>query len=83
MSPSLYGFVSGREPVSPEEIAARFLSLPESNGDARTHVERLIENDPRFLWDGEALRTVDLASLALEDVPYVVFDLETTGASAG
>ncbi len=83
MSPSLYGFVRGREPASPEEIAARFLSLPESNGDARTHVEGLIENDPRFLWDGGRLRTVDLASLALEDVPYVVFDLETTGASAG
>jgi DNA polymerase III subunit epsilon len=83
VSPSLYGYVRGREPASPEEIAARFLSLPESNGDARTHVERLIEHDPRFLWDGEALRTVDLASLALEDVPYVVFDLETTGASAG
>ncbi|MCA1847817.1 MAG: DEDD exonuclease domain-containing protein [Actinobacteria bacterium] len=83
MSPSLYGFVRGREPASPEEIAARFLSLPESNGDARAHVERLIENDPRFLWDGGRLRTVDLASLALEDVPYVVFDLETTGASAG
>jgi DNA polymerase III subunit epsilon len=83
VSPSLYGFVRGREPASPEEIAARFLSLPKSNGDARTHVERLIENDPRFLWDGGRLRTVDLASLALEDVPYVVFDLETTGASAG
>jgi DNA polymerase III subunit epsilon len=80
---TLYGFVRDREPASPEEIAARFLSLPKSNGDARTHVERLIENDPRFLWEGGRLRTVDLASLALEDVPYVVFDLETTGASAG
>jgi DNA polymerase-3 subunit epsilon len=83
VSPSLYGFVRGREPVSPEEIATRFLSLPESNGDARIHVERLVANDPRFLWDGERLRTVDLASLALEDAPYVVFDLETTGSSAG
>jgi DNA polymerase-3 subunit epsilon len=83
VSPSLYGFVRGREPVSPEEIAARFLSLPEPNGDARAHVERLIEGDPRFLWDGEVLRTTDVVSLALEDAPYVVFDLETTGSSAG
>ena len=83
MSPSLYGFVKGREPVSPEEIAAEFLSLSDSNGDARAHVERLIGNDPRFLWDGDAgLRTADLASLTLEDAPYVVFDLETTGSSA-
>ncbi|MDP8946566.1 MAG: exonuclease domain-containing protein, partial [Actinomycetota bacterium] len=83
MSSSLYGFVRGREPVSPEEIAAEFLSLPRSNGDARVYVERLIENDPRFQWDGDrGLRTADLASLALEDAPYVVFDLETTGSSA-
>ena len=83
MSPSLYGFVKGREPASPEEIAAEFLSLPGANGDARARVERLVEGDPRFLWEGEGLRTVDLAGLALEDVPYVVFDLETTGSSAG
>ena len=83
MSPSLYGFVQGREPVSPEEIAAEFLSLPDPNGDARIHVERLIENDPRFLWEGEVLRTADPLSLALEDAPYVVFDLETTGSSTG
>ena len=83
MSPSLYGFVRGREPASPEEIAAEFLSLPEANGDARARVERLVEGDPRFLWEGAGLRTVDLTRLALEDVPYVVFDLETTGSSAG
>jgi DNA polymerase-3 subunit epsilon len=83
VSPSFYGFVKGREPVSPEEIAAEFLSLPDPDGDARVHVERLIENDPRFLWEGEALRTADLASLALADAPYVVFDIETTGSSAG
>ena len=83
MSPSLYGFVRGCEPASPEEIAAEFLSLPEANGDARARVERLVEGDPRFLWEGEGLRTVDLTRLALEDVPYVVFDLETTGSSAG
>jgi DNA polymerase-3 subunit epsilon len=83
VSPSFYGFVRGREPASPEEIAAEFLSLPEANGDARARVERLVEGDPRFLWEGEGLRTVDLTQLALEDVPYVVFDLETTGSSAG
>jgi DNA polymerase III subunit epsilon len=79
---SLYGFVRAHEPASAEEIAAGFLSLPSPNGDARVHVERLIEDDPRFLWDGEGLRTVDPASLALEEAPYVVFDLETTGSSA-
>jgi DNA polymerase-3 subunit epsilon len=83
VSPSLYGFVRGREPASPEEIVAEFLSLSGANGDARARVERLVEGDPRFLWEGEGLRTVDLAQLALEDVPYVVFDLETTGSSAG
>jgi DNA polymerase III subunit epsilon len=83
VSPSLYGFVRGREPASPEDIAAEFLFLPETNGDARAYVERLIEGDPRFLWDGKGLRTIDLALLALEDAPYVVFDLETTGSSAG
>jgi DNA polymerase-3 subunit epsilon len=83
VSPSFYGFVKGHEPLSPEEIAARFLSLPEPNGEARVHVERLIEDDPRFLWEGEVLRTADLTSLALDDAPYVVFDIETTGSSAG
>jgi DNA polymerase-3 subunit epsilon len=83
VSPSLYGFVRGREPASPEEIATRFLSLPESNGEARAIVEELVGNDPRFLWEGDLLRTADSASLALEDAPYVVFDLETTGSSAG
>jgi DNA polymerase III subunit epsilon len=73
----------GREPASPEEIAAQFLSLPEPNGDARAQVERLIEGDPRFLWDGERVRTADVSSLRLEDAPYVVFDIETTGSSAG
>ena len=68
--------------MSPEEITAEFLSLPYPNGDARVHLERLIENDPRFLWEGEGLRTADPALLALEDAPYVVFDIETTGSSA-
>ena len=69
--------------MSPEEIAAEFLSLPEANGDARACVEELVGGDPRFLWDGDALRTIDPASLALEEAPYVVFDVETTGSSAG
>jgi DNA polymerase III subunit epsilon len=83
VSPSFYGFVRGREPASPEEIAAEFLSLPQANGDARLLVEELIGDDPRFLWDGEGLRAADPASLALDDALYVVFDLETTGSSAG
>jgi DNA polymerase III subunit epsilon len=83
VSSSFYAFVKGREPVSAEEIASDFLSLPNPNGDARVYLERLIENDPRYLWEGEDLRTADLASLALEDAPYVIFDIETTGSSAG
>jgi DNA polymerase-3 subunit epsilon len=82
VSPSLYGFVRGREPVSSEEVAAEFLSLPNPNGDARARVEALIGEDPRFLWEGEALVTADPASLVLDEAPYVVFDIETSGSSA-
>ena len=83
MSPSLYGFVKGCEPVTPEEIATEFLTLPHLNGDARPHIERIVADDPRFLWDAKgALRTADLISLPLDEAPYVVFDVETTGSSA-
>jgi DNA polymerase-3 subunit epsilon len=81
--PSLYGFVKGREPVAPEEIAREFLFLKDLNGDARVRVEELVLDDPRFLWDEVgALRTVDAVSLPLDEAPYVVFDVETTGSSA-
>ncbi|CAN5664414.1 hypothetical protein BH24ACT18_BH24ACT18_13580 [soil metagenome] len=80
---SLYGFVKDREPVGSEEVCAGFLSVPDANGDARGLVEKLVEDDPRFAWEDEVLRTVDVAALALEDAPYVIFDVETTGASAG
>ncbi len=82
VSPSLFGFVKEREPVSPEVVAAEFLSLANSNGDARPLIERVIGEDPRFLWEGEYLRTVDVSQLPLEEAPFVVFDLETTGTSA-
>jgi DNA polymerase III subunit epsilon len=82
VSPSLYGFVKGREPVGAEVIAAEFLSLPNANGDAREHVQGLIAGDPRFLWREGQLSTVDPMALALEEAPYVVFDIETTGSSA-
>ena len=83
MSPSLYGFVRNNEPVGPEEVAEGLLALPGLNGDARSHVEKLVGKDPRFLWDADGkLRTADPAALPIEDAPYVVFDLETTGASA-
>jgi DNA polymerase-3 subunit epsilon len=84
VSPSLYGFVGEREPVSPEEIATDFLSLSNPNGDARALAEALVAGDPRFVWDAAgALRTADVASLTPADAPYVVFDVETTGSSAG
>ena len=55
MSPSLYRFVKENEPVSPGEISTQFLSNP--NGDASGIVEKLVEDDPRFIWEGEDLRT--------------------------
>jgi len=54
VSPSLYGFVKAHEPASPEEIALRFLSLPQVNGDARVLVEELIGDDPAFSGTGRA-----------------------------
>jgi len=69
--------------VSPELVATELLSLSHLNGNARGHIEKLVGEDPRFAWDGDALRTVEAASLALEVAPYAVFDLETTGSSAG
>jgi DNA polymerase-3 subunit epsilon len=82
VSPSLYGFVKGREPVTPEEVARELFS-PSQNGDARARVEGLVVDDPRFLWDeAGSLRIADVASSPLDDAPYVVFDVETTGSSA-
>ena len=83
MSPSLYGFVRDHEPVSPQEISTEFLSLTNPNGDARALVERLVEGDPRFVWEDEDLRIAHVGSLTLEEAPYVVFDVETTGSAAG
>jgi DNA polymerase-3 subunit epsilon len=83
VSPSIYGFVKEHEPVSPEEIFTRFLSLASPNGDARALVQRLVEGDSRFIWEGEDLRTAQAGSLALGEAPYVIFDVETTGSAAG
>lgn len=82
MSPSLYGFVRDREPVSAEEICTELLALSNLNGDAGAHVEKLITGDPRFSrGENGDLRLADIAALPLEEAPYVVFDLETTGTS--
>ena len=84
MFPSLYGFAKGRGAVTPEEVAREFLTLPCSGDDARPLVEELVADDPRFFWDeAGALCVVDAVTLPLCDAPYVVFDLETTGSSAG
>ena len=82
MPPSLYGFVREHGPVSPELVASEVFALANLNGDARSRVEKLVGEDPRFAWRGDNLTTVDTASLALEEAPYVVFDVETTGSSA-
>lgn len=66
MSPSFYG--ERRERVTPEETATEGLALSQPDGHANS--------------SAVALRGVDLASLPLEDAPYVVFDVETTGSSA-
>ncbi len=78
-----------REPVTPGEIAT-FVGAelapttgPPRNGDTRSYVEGLVTSDPRFLWEGGALRTAEVTSLSLGEAPYVVFDVETTGSSAG
>lgn len=81
-APSLYGFVKEREPVSPEDVAAGFLSMPGANGDARKHVERLTKNDSRFVWSEDLLSTADCSGMSLSEATFVVFDLETTGASS-
>ena len=83
MSLSLYGFVRDREPVGAGEISTELLALPDLNGDAHDHIRKLVARDPRFFWDEAGnLRTADLAALPLEEAPYVVFDLETTGTSS-
>lgn len=82
MSHSLYAFISAREPVSAEEVARDYLAMAEANGDARPLVERLVAGDPRFAWEDETLRTADPAALPLNETPFVVFDVETTGSSA-
>ena len=83
MSPSLYGFVKVNEPVSPEDISTKYLSLRNPNGEARGLVERMIAGDSRFFWEDGALRTAHAGTLPLDEAPYVVFDVETTGSSAG
>lgn len=82
MSPSLYGFVREREPVSPEEVASGFLALPELNGDARPRIEEIVGGDPRFAWRDGSLCTVDPLATPLSEASFVIFDLETTGTSS-
>ncbi|QYJ16018.1 UvrABC system protein C [Rubrobacter xylanophilus DSM 9941] len=82
MSPSLYGYLREHGPASPEEIASGCLGLGDLNGEARSVVERLVADDPRFVWEGDLLRAADPLGLPLHEAPYVVFDLETTGSSA-
>jgi DNA polymerase-3 subunit epsilon len=76
--------VKDHESVTPEEVARGFLYSPYLYGDTRSYVEELVAGDPRFFWDETgALCTVEVASLPLNEAPYVIFDLETTGSSAG
>ena len=66
---------------TPEEVARELFS-PLHHADARARVESLVAEDPRFLWDETgSLRTADATALSLEDAPFVVFDVETTGSS--
>ena len=80
--PSLYGFVREHAPVEPEKVATEFLALP-AGAEHRAKVEELAAADPRLRWDARGLLcVVDPASLELEEAPFVVFDVETTGSSA-
>jgi DNA polymerase-3 subunit epsilon len=80
--PSVFGFVREHEPVEPERLAAELLALP-PGAEHRAKVEELVASDPRLTWDPHGmLRVEDPASLSLEEAPFVVFDVETTGSSA-
>jgi DNA polymerase III epsilon subunit family exonuclease len=73
-----------RAPVSAGEAAAHLFALRSApDGLARSLVGDLVAGDGRLAWQGSA---IGLASAPhdplLEEAPFVVFDLETTGLSA-
>ncbi|MGZ4430883.1 MAG: exonuclease domain-containing protein [Gaiellales bacterium] len=83
-----------RERVRPVDVheAARCLFALRSAPVAlvRRLVDEVVRGDPRFVWRSsselaltEWEEVASLTDLALEDAPYVVFDLETTGTRPG
>lgn len=79
---SLFGFVSQSGPVEPERIVTELLALPYGE-ENRAKIEELAAADPRLEWDSRGLlRVANLGSLPLEEAPFAVFDVETTGSSA-
>src|SRR5438552_16646342 len=75
-----------RGPVYAEEAARRRVALrPAPAGLARSLLEEGVGDDTRLAWRGDAVGLADPpgADLALEDAPFVVVDLETTGLRPG
>src|SRR6266576_3148117 len=75
-----------RGPVYAEEAARRLFALRHAPvGLARSLLEEVVGDDTRLAWRGDAVGLADPpgADLALEDAPFVVVDLETTGLRPG
>src|SRR5437870_8504604 len=75
-----------RGPVYAEEAARRLFALRHAPvGLARSLREEVVGDDTRLAWRGDAVGLADPpgADLALEDAPFVVVDLETTGLRLG
>lgn len=73
-------------PVPAEDAARALYALRHvPAGLARSLLADVVEGDARLAWRGASVGLADSAgaSLNVEDATYVVFDLETTGLSAG
>lgn len=72
----------GHVPAS--EAAAHLLRLRRSpEGVARSLIGPLVEEDSRLVWRGTHVALAGAPPAKLEEAVFVVFDLETTGLSAG
>ncbi|MGH3078251.1 MAG: exonuclease domain-containing protein [Gaiellaceae bacterium] len=75
-----------RGPVAPEEAARTLFALERAPAElARSLLDDVVDGDARLAWLGArvGLAGEPTAEIAIEDAELVVFDLETTGLSAG
>jgi DNA polymerase III epsilon subunit family exonuclease len=75
-----------RGPVAPEEAARTLFALERAPAElARSLLDDVVAGDARLAWLGArvGLAGEPTAEIAIEDAELVVFDLETTGLSAG